>query len=224
MKTFQVYKLTSSENPDEVKYIGQTCKKLNVRFRQHKCESRDGSNRRSIWFKSVLESGHTVIITPIEEGITSESQSLERERFYINHFIEQGFQLVNTPQEEINEIISSVKKGIPNLKATGVPLTEEHKQKISLKHKGKKLSPDHVKQMTEYRTGRLLGETTSYKRAVIGITSDGVATHYPSAYIAARETNTHQGSISSCCNGRNGRVRANGIIWKFAEEQEHKAA
>lgn len=80
MKIYNFYTLSSSENPEEIRYIGTTTKTVQQRFYHHKYNALH-SNRRSTpvskWIYSVYQSGYDIIINKIYECSESEWEDTE---------------------------------------------------------------------------------------------------------------------------------------------------
>jgi hypothetical protein len=61
-----VYALSPSENPNTVRYIGQTSKTLDERLSQHKSTS--ASTPVALWIRSEIAKGHSIIIQALEKN------------------------------------------------------------------------------------------------------------------------------------------------------------
>lgn len=91
--------------------------------------------------------------------------------------------------------------------------SEEYRKKCSEREKGKKLSDETKKKISISKTGS--GNWRS--KTVYQYSLDGnLIAIYESTGIAAKETNSIQSKISSCCIGK--RKKHNGFIWRYKEE------
>ena len=124
----------------------------------------------------------------LEENIIDENILCIKEKYYIEKYntFNNGYNLseggdgggswINKKTKEEKERISNIKReknlGRKFSKETlekmslakkGIPLSEEHKQKLSKAHKGKILTKETVDKMISYRTGRNLTESCREK-------------------------------------------------------------
>ena len=91
--------------------------------------------------------------------------------------------------------------------------SEEYRKKCSEREKGKKLSDETKKKISISKNGS--GNWRS--KTVYQYSLDGnLIAIYESTGIAAKETNSIQSKISSCCIGK--RKKHNGFIWRYKEE------
>ena len=138
---YKIYALTTPTQ--SIRHIGYTKHTLNRRFNGHKQESKrknaDGSyyniTHKDKWFRKNYDE---ISIILIEENITSYEKALEREKYWIKYYRDNGYNLTNSTDggdgtvgykltEEHKQHLSDINKG--------KTLTEEHKQKISNSHK-----------------------------------------------------------------------------------------
>lgn len=92
MEKVYIYTLSSSENPEDIKYVGQT-KYIKKRLKQHKNTKRSPTTLKTNWIKSVVNKGFDIIINIIEE--TTEKDFAEREKYWIKHYKDLGYSLKN---------------------------------------------------------------------------------------------------------------------------------
>jgi hypothetical protein len=108
-----VYGLASSKD-SVIRYVGQTSRDLKTRLQWHMTwtlKERDKS-RRTAWIKSVLKSGHELLITPLQEGAERHVDEMK----WIRRLKDEGIELVNGT--------------LGGDSCIGVPKTEAHKAKI----------------------------------------------------------------------------------------------
>lgn len=119
-KPVSIYFLSSSADPENIRYIGFTNKKLENRKWCHEYDSTRHDNIRCQWIRSVKANGHSLVIGELET--TDTTNAFECERFWIAQVKNWGFQLVNS-----------------NNGGGGKPIrSEEEKKKLSERNKGNK--------------------------------------------------------------------------------------
>lgn len=71
-----VYGLSSSDKPEEIRYVGQTKANLEFRLRDHLYRAKVGDkNHRCCWIRSVIAKGLTIIISPlVDNAVWSETE------------------------------------------------------------------------------------------------------------------------------------------------------
>lgn len=146
---FLIYAL-SDPRTNEIRYIGQSSRGLK-RPKHHMCPSsiKGGHNPyKNNWLRQLKSLGLNPIIDVLEELI-SEDQLDENEQFYIAYFRSIGCRLVN---------LTDGGKGM-----RGYSLSKETRTKMSLSHKGKKQSSEHIANNVAANTGRKVSETTKAK-------------------------------------------------------------
>ena len=95
-KKFQFYVLSSSEDPENVRYVGVTTKKINERFSQHKyCAMHPEKRGLPVhkWMYSKYKQGGTILFTKIDE-CTYDCWE-EREQYWIKYYKDLGYNLLN---------------------------------------------------------------------------------------------------------------------------------
>lgn len=173
MKTTFIYAL-SDPDTNEIRYIG---KANNIKYRlwSHLHEAkRDLRNlRKCNWIKSLMSKGKRPIISVVEE--VPFEHWVEREIYWIAEFKARGCNLINMTDggecgvisENCKLALSKVKRGhtagtfkhseetkaIIKAKRALQVITEEHKQKTSLKMKNVKKSETHKQNISKGRTG-----------------------------------------------------------------------
>ena len=92
-----IYTLSSSENPDNIRYVGKA-KNLKDRVRRHigKYYLNIEDNYKNRWIKLELSKGNKILINEVES--VNESNWQEREQYSIDQFRQWGFRLVNTTE------------------------------------------------------------------------------------------------------------------------------
>jgi len=92
-----IYTLSSSSNPNDIRYIGKT-KNIKDRIRRHisKYYLNLEDNYKNRWIKSELSKGNKIIIEEID--LVQEENWKESEKYWIEQFRNWGFRLVNTTE------------------------------------------------------------------------------------------------------------------------------
>lgn len=144
---------------NEIRYVGQTCRKLKKRLSQHVHDVSD--THKSRWIKKLKRFGYTPLIKVVQffENISDKDLN-NAEVYWIRHFKELGNNLTNSTDggngtigyvapKEVYRKVSESLKGKKKSKETkrkialtlkGRNISEETKRKISLSSKGKKRS------------------------------------------------------------------------------------
>jgi len=82
MEKILIYGLVSSENLDEIKYIGKTKQKINKRIHDHIRESKKIKTKKDIWIQNALNNGFSITYKIIEE--CDESNWVIKEKYWIS--------------------------------------------------------------------------------------------------------------------------------------------
>jgi hypothetical protein len=199
----------------EIFYVGKgTCKRI-----------RSKANRNNYWHNIVNKSKG--FDSKILAGNLTEEEALNFEVLIISKMKQAGFNLCNltnggdgvsgykrTVESRLAQ--SKRQKGKPS-KNKGIPLTEEHKQKLRVAKLGKKQSPEHIAKAVAARKGRKYSEEhrKAISKALTGkkIPREIVLKNckpvlcltnnirYESVSQAAEQLNLHSSNISRCCKG-----------------------
>lgn len=92
-----IYTLSSSSNPNDIRYIGKT-KNIKDRIRRHisKYYLNLEDNYKNRWIKSELNKGNKILIEEID--LVQDGYWKESEKYWIEQFRNWGFRLVNTTE------------------------------------------------------------------------------------------------------------------------------
>jgi group I intron endonuclease len=163
---YKIYGLKMN-NQDIIKYVGLTKQSLNERFKEHLSITIKKDYKNGKWIKKYKD---VIEIVLIEDNILCFEDACQREKYYISHFRELGFDLNNltdggegvvaSPETRLkisksqkNKIIPySVREKISNT-LKGRKLSEETILKISASKKGKELSKETKFKMSESKKG-----------------------------------------------------------------------
>lgn len=137
MNIFKIYTLSSSEFPENIRYVGQTINTLNKRLIMHKHKSKKETNHRACWIRSVYKNGFEVLINEID--IVTEDDWAEKEIYYIKLFKSFGANLVNFSNGGESNMLgkkhskeTKEKMKISRAKRKMESFTEERKQNMRL--------------------------------------------------------------------------------------------
>lgn len=134
--------LASSSSPDEMKYIGVTKMKLQLRLNNHNSRAKTVDTRCYRWMRDVYASGASVIIQPLVSNLSDRKAAIAEESRQISIAREAGIQLTNMTDGGI---------GTKSLKRSA-----QTKLRHSVAKIGKKQSCEHVqRRMASIRNNRL---------------------------------------------------------------------
>lgn len=123
-----------------------------------------------------------------------------------NPFAKSGIEHPKAGKTMPNSAREAIRKAL-----TGREKTEEHRRNLGLSHLGKPLSEGHKAVL---RDGRRKGTNNANSKKVIQLDLQGnVIKIWDLMSVAAKETGTNLGSMSTCCHGHN--KTANGFVWRF---------
>ena len=213
-----IYKITNKLN--EKCYIGQS-KHIETRWKEHRY-GQGYTKRRTTLYSAFNKYGiENFEFEVLEECEESELDNLEK--YYIKKFnsFESGYNMNNGGKRVHVEHTKEWHRKIGE-KHKGKIVSDEVRKKISNSLKGHTLS-EHTKELLRISsTGRVKSENEIQKisdkvsKPIIQFDLSGnFIKSYKNARIASAETNINFSNISSCCNGK--RKKAGGYIWKFSE-------
>ena len=172
----KIYFLSSSDNPEEIRYIGFTKLSLDKRLYFHIKGSKYGNSHKNNWINKILNEDNTILISLLEDGL-NEKNVREKEIFYIKNHKNKGYKLVNgtfggdgnsnITEETRKKISNSCKGRVPWNKGKtfeelyGIKKADMLKEKSSKEQIGKKLSEEHINKITENNSKYWLGKTKS---------------------------------------------------------------
>lgn len=149
MTTTSIYCL-SDPDTHQVRYVGKSSRPAK-RFREHVASAGDKKTHRDCWVLSLISSGRNPVFEILAEVPVLEWEFWERA--YIKFFKELGCDLTNATEGGEGA-------------ALGVPLSPEHRQKISKSSRGRPHSPEHCKKISEALTGRTMSPEHRRKLSV----------------------------------------------------------
>ncbi len=181
-----IYTLSDPRYPNDIRYVGQTIKKLNTRLSIHIApKSLISKTHKNNWIKSLLEVNIIPLINLIEE-VNDDEWSI-REIYWINYYKSIGHKLTNStdggegmlnPNEETRKKLSNANSGEnnPNFgkkrsletndkinEIRVIKHTEETKLIIGEKSKGRKHTEETKQKISETHLGKIVSEYTRKK-------------------------------------------------------------
>jgi hypothetical protein len=140
---FSVYALSDPET-DELRYVGMTIKKLEVRLNNHCSEAnrKPSASHRTRWLRSVTSRGLRPKIELVEE-LPDATSMAEAEEYWITQFRAMGFRLVNGNGGGWGGPSKPHSEGLP----------AETRAKISKSLMGKKQSPESIEKRVAHLRG-----------------------------------------------------------------------
>lgn len=140
---FSVYALSDPET-DELRYVGMTIKKLEVRLNNHCSEAnrKPSASHRTRWLRSVTSRGLRPKIELVEE-LPDATSMAEAEEYWITQFRAMGFRLVNGNGGGWGGPSKPHSEGLP----------AETRAKISKSLTGKKQSPESIEKRVAHLRG-----------------------------------------------------------------------
>lgn len=214
----KIYTLSSSENPNIIRYIGKTNGSLKKRLSGHitlakiNLEKKYGHNYTSNWINKELSSGNYIIIEELDLIIQDNWEYLER--YWISQFKSWGFKLTNlTDGGDGNkgQFFSKESNIARGNKLRGIPRSEDVRKNISIGSTGKVLTDKH-KENVRSSIIELQG------KKIIQFTINGeFVKEWRCGADAARFFSVDKSSIMRCCQGKF--KQSAGFVWKYKEEE-----
>lgn len=170
-RTWTVYALVDSRYPEDIRYIGISCRPRK-RLHNHVNGSSE-ANHRSHWIRSVVGCGAEIRMVVLMEGLSVEEAKTNEVELIAYHRTN-GTNLVNStaggdgvfdPTPEVRAKISARFKGRTLSAETrqkigaafrGKKLTVEHRVKVSAGLRGKRKSAEHVAKVVAAQIGKTL--------------------------------------------------------------------
>lgn len=152
--------MVSTEAPDVVRYVGQTCRRLHIRIREHRAHALRGKpfpvNR---WVRKVFAAGFDIDLVVLEANAIPGKAEVR----WIALLREQGLRLVNAtaggpgvfnPPPEVREKMAATHRGKPKSPEHRAKLQAAQKANPSLGFKGHKHTEEAKRRFTRAGTVR----------------------------------------------------------------------
>ena len=218
----KIYTLSSTRNPDNIRYVGKTKQTLKRRLSQHLLDAKNYrklenfKNYNYNWICHELDDDYEILIQEIDSLEFEESEDWKwLEQYWISQMKIWGFKLTNlTEGGDGNQNQHFSKESIEKRasKIRGIPRDTYTKIKISEGLKGIKRS-DETKLKVSKAITELIG------RKINQFDSNGILVkEWESIAQAAKELNLDKGNIGHCCNHKPNHNSSGGFYWRYIED------
>jgi group I intron endonuclease len=204
---------TLENNTNNIRYIGKA-NNVQQRFKFHLLDK--GKTHKTCWLKSIDYNISYIILDEVDK---SEWQFWEI--YWINQCKVWGFNLTNQTlggEGGLGKKLSEEHKQKISIKLKGKIVSSETKQKLSKSIKGKKLSETHIRNLSKSHKGLIYpkGNYGKHCKRKIGQYKEGILIKvWDSLKDASEFYKVHYASISHCCAGRKKQIK--GYIWKYVD-------
>lgn len=224
------------------KYIGKTSRSLNKRWSEHKYDSKNSNSylhraMRKYGFENFSISILEKVICDNLENFNNKLNKLEQ--YYISQFdtCNNGYNLTLGGDGSCGYTISQDHKNAVSKAHKGIPLSEEHKEKIAKfmqsdknPNIGRKHSNESIQKLSESRKGKCVGKNnpmygvkrkdlsernlqSSIKVCQIDLISGKLIKIWDSLRECSRVTGFNRNCVSDCCKGKT--KQSHGFLWKY---------
>lgn len=218
----KIYTLSSTRNPNIIRYVGKSKQKLSRRLSQHLCVAKKAKetnyklNYNYNWINKELSEGYEIIIEELDSVNFQENESWEwLEQYWISQMKIWGFNITNlTDGDDGNKNQHFSKETIQKRaeKLRGIPRDLETRRKISESHKGKILSEE-----TKNKVSNSIKELQG--RRILQYDLDGnKIKEWDCIVDAAKQLNIDKANIGHCCSHKENHNSAGGFIWRYIED------
>lgn len=219
----KIYTLSSTRDPNNIRYVGKTKQPLKRRLSQHITDAKKANklgikrNYNYNWIIHELNDGFQILIEELDSMEFKENEDWKwLEQYWISQIRAWGFHLTNlTAGGDGNQHQHFTKESI-ELRASkirGVPRDEITKQKISESLKGIKRSTENKKKVKDSVT-ELQGEVIKqYDK------NGNFIKEWPSISEASRQLNIDRANIGHCCAHKPNHNSAGGFIWRYKNDK-----
>lgn len=217
----RIYTLSSSRNPEEIKYVGKTKQTVVRRLQGHLTNAKKAlekgncTNHNYNWINYELNLGNEIIVEEVDSMEFSENENWNWfEQYWIAQFKSWGFKLTNIRKGGEDNHYSQPTEEVIRARAEhfiGKPRDEKTKSKISEKLSGIKRSEETIEKIRN-------AIVEKQGRSVLQFDREGnFIKEWPAAALAARELGADKANIISCCKGK--RKSCKNFIWKYKSEE-----
>lgn len=219
----KIYTLSSTRDPEDIRYVGKTKQTLQRRLSQHLTDAKKsfklGINRNYNynWIMHELNDGFQILITELDSQKFGENEDWKWfEQYWISQMKTWGFKLTNlTDGRDGNQNQHFTKESI-ELRASkirGIPRDKETKKKISEGLKGIKRSEETKEKVKEVIT-ELQGEKIKQFDKLGYFIKE-----WPSISEASRVLGIDRANIQHCCAHKPNHNSAGGFIWRYIDDK-----
>lgn len=224
---YTIYKLIDPIT-NEVRYIGLTFNSLKQRLKSHLSEK--SKSHKSNWIQMLKSKGLKPIIESIECDIATYDECCEKEIYYIDRYISEGYNLTNmasggnknkkmsdtTIKRMSDSQIERYKSyRLIHSDETKLELSKSTKKRFENEREREKLRISNKKYEDSKTPDQKLNDILiqNPKKVIQYDKAMNFISEYPSINNAAKLNNLHDSNISKCCKHKVKLV--GGYIWRF---------
>lgn len=219
----KIYTLSSTRNPDDIRYVGKTKQSLNRRLQGHKTDAKKYksqsifSNHNYNWINHEIESGYEIIISELDSRDFEDKEDWKWfEQYWISQLKAWGFHLNNLTDGgdgNQNQKMSpqSIKRRADKIR--GIPRDSETKKKISEALFGRILT-EEIKNKVKASVTELQGKKINQFDL-----NGNLIKEWESISEAANALNIDRANIGHCCAHKLNHNTAGGFIWRYYDDE-----
>lgn len=218
----KIYTLSSTRNPNDIRYIGKSKQKLTRRLSQHLTDAKKHKINHNInnhnynWINKEISDGFDILILELDSIDISENENWQwLEQYWISQMKVWGFKLTNlTDGGDGNQNQKFSKESIEKRasKIRGIPRDTKTKQKIS-----KGLTGITRSNETKNKVKDSIRSLQGKKIKQFDLNGKFIK-EWDCAIDAANELNINRANINHCCNHRPNHKTAGGFIWRYLDD------
>lgn len=218
MRELKIYMLSSSSDPNNIRYVGKTVEKLSVRLSGHLHDAKHGVRKPLYdWMRNTLFNNETILIQELDYMLIENDYNWDwLEQYWICQVKAWGFSLFNISSGGQGSQGFKHSKGAIEKRASkirGIPRDKETRRKISEGNKGKPKSEIHKQHVKESMT-----EIFGYPVVQLDKNTEELIAEYPSISIAAEVLGKSKANIAKCCRHIPHFNTAYGYKWLYKNE------
>ena len=213
-----IYTLSSSRNPEEIRYVGKTKQSLKRRLQGHICSAKKSketnctTNHNYNWINYEMKLGNKIIINYVDEMEFEETENWDWfEIYWIQQFKVWGFNLTNIKKGGEDNHVSNPTEETVRLRAEkiiGKARDEKTKTKISEGLTGLIKSEETINKIKK-------SVTEKQGRAVYqcDLKTGEIIREWISGAEAARTLGIDKANLNACCRGK--KRNCGGFSWRY---------
>lgn len=218
----KIYTLSSTRNPNNIRYVGKTKQTLSRRLQGHLCAAKKSkklnyhNNYNYNWINKEESEGFEILILELDSLEFNDNEDWKWfEQYWISQLKIWGFKLNNLTEGgdgNQNQVFSkeSIEKRASKIR--GVPRDDETKRKISVGLTGIKRSEEtklKVKNSITLLQGQKIKQFEKNGTFI---------KEWPSIAEASRVLNIDKANIGHCCSHAANHNSAGGYIWRYIND------
>lgn len=218
----KIYTLSSTREPNNIRYVGKTKQTLKRRLQGHLCDANKAKrignykNYNYNWINKEISEGYNIIILELDSENFSEIENWKwLEQYWISQCKIWGFHLTNLTgggDGNQNQHFSKESIELRASKIRGIPRDIETRKKISIGITGIKRSKE-TKQKVKESITKLQGEVIKQFDL-----NGNFIKKWESIAEAARQLHIDKANIGHCCALKKNHNSAGGFIWRYLND------